>query len=160
MAGQVGQLLLKGLFIIVTLPGIHHSLPASVVTRPRRNNEAHPSSLQLRWIDIYAYAYTDTHIHRQIRHKDPRKDSPHIHRLTHTHMTMDGSSYLPLPSGKVESETVSSSKKISVNQFQASVPPYNHTFHFTHCCLIDYGNNYPLICVGCIKWIPPLLANN
>lgn len=59
MAGQVGQLLLKGLFITVTLLRFHPSLPASIVTRPHRNNEAHPSRPSPT-VSAHTHKYTST----------------------------------------------------------------------------------------------------
>lgn len=131
----MGQLLLKGLFITVTPLRFHPSLPSSDVTRPHRNNVAHPTK------PTPSIIYTQTHANAHTRFKGPGRISHKVNmRSLCAEQSVMGFSFDDL--AETNTKTRTSPLSIAVKYLQRSYTA--HAVHFPLCYFIDCGHNYPL----------------
>lgn len=133
----MGQLLLKGLFITVTSLRFHPSLPSGDVTRPHRNNVAHPRK------PTPSNIYTNTRLWRQ------RVQSKHgqLHQLACKLSALTAIDFLL--------DDFAETKTASIKYLQHS----NTRCSFSARLLYWSQPQLSTFLKHYIKWIPPLLDN-
>lgn len=139
----MGQLLLKGLFITVTPLRFHPSLPSSDVTRPHRNNVAHPSKPTPSTVCTQTHA--NTHAGSSSRpHRNAHTSSVNTHtkRAKNGHLNCFNEINAKTRICRVSVCVCVFSPQFLSNMYYKGYTAHN--VHFPLCYFIDCGHNYPL----------------